>query len=373
MFRPRPKKTDEAARQLRSTWAGPKQIISRLPATVSSPSPFCLASDTQGLTVDAIHNNSVANSDENARLHEPSVSTTTRNKIECVAMPGNERHDAADIDLLSAELGLVKSSGSSMLRLEKETQLRTALSCKSCNQTSVDKPSANLPAEVVEKEGKEEPECLRLDTCGVKDGTHNQQSCWYGCCDDLPVRKRMCANQLHRDAESCKRFGRWIYKLLTCCTSRSNSLMPFPVQINSAVASPSMLSEITYYTIGVRGDSRLPLLYIAQLLFASPIMWSCWNACVDVDVQYPWVKRAAFLTTWWMTPLTTAMATTSVAREAVLRPVGLDSKTFWPALLGAHGRLQLGCAATASLCIAVLWCGVFWAATNFSAWFARWV
>lgn len=131
---------------------------------------------------------------------------------------------------------------------------------------------------------------------------------------------------------------------------------------------------ITYYTIGVRGDSRLSLLYLAQLLFASPIMWSCWNACVDVDTDYPWVKRAAFVTTWWMTPATIAMALTSVVWEPVLHAAGMDSKTFCPAFFGVHGRRKLYGAAATSLCIAIVWCGTFWAsAAYFSAWFAIWV
>lgn len=206
--------------------------------------------------------------------------------------------------------------------------------------------------------------------------------CCGGCCDDYPIRRRMCIAQLQRDAESCRRCGRGLRKLLSCVTLaklKASTGQCSRSSIGGCLDSKPparSLDEIyiTYYTIGVRGDSRLSLLYLAQLLFASPIMWSCWNSCVDVDTDYPWVKRAAFITTWWITPATTATALTSVGWRAVLYATNTPTNNLWPALLGLYGRWRRCRAGLSVLCIGAMWCGTFWASANhFSAWFSMWV
>ena len=307
------------------------------------------------------------------------VATRANDDFACGGHRGHKSRVATDLDLLSAELGLLGSSGCSLPPLEKEPQLRATVDCRAwtnrtaaCDSTNPIDHSDNVRSAAAAPPVEER---LGLGSSNTT-AASSPSCCCHGCCDDLPIRRRMCAKQLHRDAESCRRCGRWIYTLLSCKCCLSNTLLPVPAQKRGSVPPPSGLEEtyITYYTIGVRGDSRLSLLYLAQLLFASPIMWSCWNACVDVDADHPWVKRAAFITTWWMTPATTAMALTSVAWQPLVQAIGADIKIFWPALLGEHGQGRFCRAAGTLLSIAALWCGTFWAsATHFSAWFAVWV
>ena len=102
-----------------------------------------------------------------------------------------------------------------------------------------------------------------------------------------------------------------------------------------------MLTLCVRRQIGVRGDSKLGLVYLAQLLIASPIMWSCWNACVDIDQHHAWVKRAAFISTWWVTPASIATAVASTLAQWVHKalgtpfPAGLEQ-----ALLGDRGSKE---------------------------------
>ncbi len=374
MFRPKPSKITKRAQQLHSTCSTPLQNSSQSLAITTSSSAACLAAETQPVNAATCKCDAKASS---SRDHPVS----TKDDIVWGVHREHKNRVATDLDLLSAELGLVGSSGCSLPPLQKEPQLRTAVNCTAwTNRTASNhsnmidhgrnahSPAAVPPAEL---------ECLGLvssDTPAVSDS--QSSCCIHGCCDDLPIRRRMCAEQLDRDAKSCKRFGRWIYKLLSCKRCSGNTLLPFSVQKRGKIPPLPALEEtyITYYTIGVRGDSRLSLLYLAQLLFASPIMWSCWNACVDVDVEHPWVKRAAFITTWWMTPVTIAMALTSATWQPLVQATGTDVKTFWPALLGVRGRGEIYRAAVTLLSVTVLWCGTFWvSATHFSAWFATWV
>lgn len=363
LFKPRP---------VLSTWSMPGQSFPPQ-ATVPARSPGGSVSGTQTAPPEAMCN-SVVEVDLNDRpVSHDGLSVEHQDRI------------STDLELLSAELGLVGSSRCSLPPLEKEPQLRIAVDCTlwtdqiGSGSSTIDHGDHTLSPVQPLSTSTAENECSSGMT-GVAD--KQPRCCCHGCCDDLPIRRRMCAEQLHRDAESCRQLSRWIHKLLTCnrcsrCSRcRRNALLSLSKRKRGNVTALPALEEtyITYYTIGVRGDSRLSLLYLAQLLFASPIMWSCWNACVDVDIDYPWVKRAAFVTTWWMTPATIAMALISVVWEPVLHAASMDSKTFWPALFGVNGRRQLYGAAATSLCIALIWCGTFWAsAAYFSAWFAMWV
>ena len=108
-----------------------------------------------------------------------------------------------------------------------------------------------------------------------------------------------------------------------------------------SLASATCMLTLCAGQIGVRGDSKLGLVYVAQLLIASPIMWSCWNACVDIDQHHAWVKRAAFISTWWVTPASIATAVASTLAQWVHKalgtpfPAGLEQ-----ALLGDRGSKE---------------------------------
>ena len=93
------------------------------------------------------------------------------------------------------------------------------------------------------------------------------------------------------------------------------------------------------------------------------------------------MKRAAFVTTWWITPATMAAAVTSAAWAAALHVTDLqigapggEKQDLWPALLGLHGPRQRCQAAGSVVFVGVVWCAVFWVSTElFSEWFSKWV